>query len=116
MNLESLQENCMSIREQIELNSLPPKERSEVFLRCWVSKEAVLKAIGSGLSADPRDVPIRQVDGQVDLTAVNKWGDALCTVSIVRESPCLGYVGAMAILSKFQHQMKVCSYRLPCSP
>jgi len=32
--------------------------KEEVFLRCWALKEAILKAHGSGLSIDPRDVVI----------------------------------------------------------
>jgi phosphopantetheinyl transferase len=36
--------------------SMPPRERSQAFARCWVRKEAILKAEGTGFIQDPRGV------------------------------------------------------------
>jgi len=43
-----------------ELGSLEGPERDVAFLRCWTRKEACLKAIGCGLSIEPRLVEVGQ--------------------------------------------------------
>ena len=47
-------ERFFSKAENLELSTLPDCERVSAFFRCWVRKEAVAKALGFGLSRDPR--------------------------------------------------------------
>ena len=42
--------------EQAELKAVPPPRRDQAFLRGWTRKEACLKAIGTGLVLDARQV------------------------------------------------------------
>lgn len=48
--------------ERIAIEARPPAEQRQRFLTAWTGKEAVLKALGVGLSVDPRNVAIEEVD------------------------------------------------------
>jgi 4'-phosphopantetheinyl transferase len=48
--------------EQLFLAALPSDLRHRHFLTMWTGKEAVLKGLGLGLSVDPRDVAVHQVE------------------------------------------------------
>ena len=48
--------------EQAELEALPPAARASAFLAAWTRKEALLKALGHGLSVDPRSVSVTYLD------------------------------------------------------
>lgn len=54
---ETAAEGWLSEGEVAALRALPLSERALVATRCWTQKEAVLKAVGSGLSFPPVDVP-----------------------------------------------------------
>ena len=47
-------EQYFSEEEAIALNKLPSTERNAAFLRCWIRKEAYVKARGEGLSLNLR--------------------------------------------------------------
>lgn len=49
---------ALSDREILEFQALPAGMRPLAFLRCWTAKEACLKALGRGLSLDPRRVEL----------------------------------------------------------
>ena len=49
----ALAEQHFTANECAALAAVPAEERDRAFLECWVRKEAVLKAIGSGLSIEP---------------------------------------------------------------
>jgi 4'-phosphopantetheinyl transferase len=53
-DLMPLAERNFSAAEYRDLAALPEAERLQAFLRCWTRKEACLKAVGSGLSIEPR--------------------------------------------------------------
>jgi 4'-phosphopantetheinyl transferase len=85
-------------REYAELRATREQRRPEVFLRGWTAKEAVLKAIGDGLTrpldsvevAFAPDVPLalRALDG--DAAAATSW-------SLTALSAVPGYVAALAV-------------------
>ena len=52
-DLMALAERNFTATECRELLALPEAGRLRAFLRCWTRKEAVLKAVGSGLSIEP---------------------------------------------------------------
>jgi 4'-phosphopantetheinyl transferase len=61
-DLLRLAERVASADERGLLARLDEPERSRAFFRLWVAKEAVLKAQGTGLHADPRRLPLRRLD------------------------------------------------------
>jgi phosphopantetheinyl transferase len=82
---------------------------SRAFYERWVGKEAVLKALGCGLSVSPTEVPLRrdrngvlqvgELPGRRGATADPRGADdgpAACRLAPVR-TPA-GYVGALALL------------------
>jgi len=54
----ALARRCLSTRELTWLEGGDPGSHSRRFAELWTAKEAYLKATGSGLSTDPRDVRI----------------------------------------------------------
>ncbi len=69
--------------EVAELGSLTGDERDQAFLNCWTRKEALIKAVGSGVSFGldrfsvtmlPREpARIRQVDGKPTTWHLHAW-------------------------------------------
>lgn len=55
-----------------EFETLPKKDRAQAFLRRWTAKEACLKALGRGLSLDPRQVELQALTGAVGLARVQE--------------------------------------------
>ncbi len=49
-DLEQIAASFFSRRENMVLQTLPRKQRSEAFFNCWTRKEAYLKATGDGLA------------------------------------------------------------------
>lgn len=60
-------ERLLSSTESEQLRSEPPSgdpaERLRALYRLWVRKEAVLKAVGTGLRLSPRDVDVSEPEG-----------------------------------------------------
>ena len=55
-DLDALRAHTLAPREDRALETAPAREREERFYRCWVRKEALLKARGCGFAVDPREV------------------------------------------------------------
>lgn len=55
---EALIEQCLSDREQRYVRALPAEQRNQALYRCWTRKEAVLKALGTGLLYPPQQVNV----------------------------------------------------------
>jgi len=85
-------------RQEVDLlRSLPGEERLQAFFNCWTRKEAILKAVGTGLAFPldrvavtlaPNDAP-RLVAYDDDPAAPAAWW-------LESLSPAAGYVGAIA--------------------
>jgi len=76
------------------------KERPTAFFRCWTAKEALLKAIGSGISAqlDAFEVPLDEAfEGWIDLSRLRK-GEGQSQCWLERLSPAPKYIAAIAFV------------------
>jgi 4'-phosphopantetheinyl transferase len=78
-------------REAAYIGRLEPAARAQAFARCWVRKEAALKARGSGFAADARSVDTRIEDAQPAIAL----GDGPAFV-IHDAPPALGITAAVA--------------------
>jgi 4'-phosphopantetheinyl transferase len=79
-NAQSLVERYFSPQEQRAFFSVPPEERLNAFYRGWTRKEAILKAIGSGVQAlEDCEVSLHPTEPtklfrlETDLQASEKW-------------------------------------------
>ncbi len=82
-------EVAFTISEREVIASLPADSREEWLLRCWCAKEAVAKALGTGLIEGPRSVAVVAVDLAGERVAIRLAGELarrhpdLSTASIV---------------------------------
>jgi 4'-phosphopantetheinyl transferase len=85
-------ERFFTAREVTALNSLPRNLQRKAFYKCWTSKEAFLKAKGTGLSGEFDEVEISctpEKGVRVNGTIPN-W-------TLVELNPPSGYMGALAL-------------------
>lgn len=96
-DLERLVGFACTAAERRAILAAPEPERLRTFYRCWVRKEASLKAVGTGLSAGPRSVSV----STGPLPAVLA-GDGTGALSL-RDLPLpAGYTGAVALAAPRQ--------------
>lgn len=90
---ENVAERFFSKREVAALRALGASEQLEAFYRCWTRKEAIVKAIGEGLShpLDTFDVTIG-IDAQVERFE----GDDAMAWRLTHFEPAPGFMGAVA--------------------
>jgi 4'-phosphopantetheinyl transferase len=84
-----------------EIFALDAAARDEAFLRCWTAKEAVLKAIGTGLAGSLTTfrVPVVADNGAwVNVPSAKGAASDKCWVQYL--APCEGYEGAVALVGK----------------
>jgi len=84
-----------STQERADFAALGPQEQRRAFFHWWTRKEALLKAVGSGLSLplDGFDVSIAPRDARLAGTRIAELSGAW---SLQDVSPAPGYVGALA--------------------
>ncbi|MFJ9741742.1 4'-phosphopantetheinyl transferase family protein [Streptomyces sp. NPDC101166] len=58
LDVDTVAPVALSDAEFAALNAHPPAERTSAFLRVWTRKEAVLKALGVGLTVPPRRLEV----------------------------------------------------------
>lgn len=97
---------------ECDITCRDPRQRDEVFLRCWTRKEAYLKGIGEGL-AKPLNTFRIALDEQYgqDFIPVIDSAPHHSNWFVRSFTPCEGYAGAVAVNSD---QAKV--HQLPCVP
>lgn len=83
-----------SKREVAALRALPPALQQRAFYKCWTSKEAFLKAKGTGLSGALDEVEIKLVGERVEITA------AVAGWSLAQFDSWIGYEAALVTRSK----------------
>lgn len=62
-DFDQVAERFFTAREVATLRSLPKPQQRSAFYKCWTSKEAFLKAKGTGLSGELDEVEITSTDG-----------------------------------------------------
>jgi len=77
--------------EILLLEAAAPADRSEIFLSCWVRKEAVLKSTGAGLTLDTR---LLDVGATRDAKTLNLPGFPALRVTSLE--PVQGFIAALA--------------------
>lgn len=75
-HLEGMIRRWCAPKEQRRLGALPPERRSAAFLACWTAKEALLKALGSGLQLPPQriETPSPDLPGWHAFTLPSEFG------------------------------------------
>ena len=81
-----------------DLRALPAAGQPAYFFQLWTLKEALLKAVGRGLSLDPRDIRIRLDEG-LNPTLVSA-PPAFIHASLHRFPLENGYAAALAVLAR----------------
>lgn len=85
--------------EVAALEKLPAHLQRETFYRCWTSKEALLKAKGTGLSAPLEELQIALTATGVRITPLaQSWG-------LTEVSPIYGYTAALGLKAS-QHRLE----------
>jgi 4'-phosphopantetheinyl transferase len=82
------------------ITSSTAADRSTAFLNCWTGKEAVLKAIGIGVTStlDSFDVPVDGSEACIEMPADDTSREAL-RIWLTRLVPHRDYLSAVAVLS-----------------
>jgi 4'-phosphopantetheinyl transferase len=96
-HLESIARRYLHPAEADAILAAPPELRYETFLRCWTAKEAVIKAVGTGLtdSLGAFRVPVVDTRGiWIDLPAIGDGDAKRCWLEHL--TPWEGAVGAIA--------------------
>jgi 4'-phosphopantetheinyl transferase len=77
-------------REAQRLRALQGAERTHAFFRCWTRKEACVKAIGTGIRTDLRDIEVG-FDGEARVGVLH-----VQTLNLTAALAVRGYVAALA--------------------
>ena len=88
----ALPAHALTEGERARLEAVPIPERSEAFLSIWTRKEALLKAVGTGLAVDPRLIELDASKGRCstpELGAGHSW--------TLVDVPLPGYAAALAL-------------------
>jgi 4'-phosphopantetheinyl transferase len=88
--IHEVAENFFTPKEAAALTTLPGHLQRQAFFKCWTSKEALLKAKGTGLSGELDEVEIIRAGGQHVRVNANVPG-----WSLVELIACDGYEAAL---------------------
>jgi 4'-phosphopantetheinyl transferase len=106
---DEVAERFFTFKEVTSLRALPAPLQREAFYKCWTSKEAFLKAKGTGLSGELDEVEIILTDEEFVRirSAIQNW-------SLVELSPWESYVGALAV-ERVECRLKFLQWLQPTS-
>jgi 4'-phosphopantetheinyl transferase len=97
---ENIAERYFSVSEVAQLRALPIAEQDDAFFRCWTRKEAIVKALGDGLT-----MPLDRFT--VDITTDTEAGlqasfdtEPAASWRLLPFRPADGYHGAIAVRTK----------------
>jgi 4'-phosphopantetheinyl transferase len=112
VEVESIAQHYFTVAESMTLRALPPEHQLAAFYRCWVRKEAYIKALGRGLSigldhfetlvalhGPPTEVPAKNIapEGSEwwirDIPVSSDYAAALVVEGIMPEVSCWIYEG-----------------------
>ncbi|MER7824711.1 4'-phosphopantetheinyl transferase superfamily protein [Streptomyces sp. NPDC096097] len=86
----------LSARELLDLETVPPRDRPAAYHVYWTRKEAVLKAVGRGLSSSLRGITVSGPDRPAELRHWEaEFGPPAIAMSDLR--PGRGYAAALAL-------------------
>jgi len=96
-DMDDFSERYYSPRETAFLNSLPGAQKEAAFFKLWTSKEAFLKANGSGLTEPLNEVEVSmETDGTLELISIGKVKGQTENWHLEIFNPVPGYQAALA--------------------
>ncbi len=99
----ALAERHFSPLEQAWFRAQPPERRDEAFLRCWTCKEALVKAVGSGLTVPLGEITVAHWEEPPWVTwpsQERRW-----RIQLLQSPP--GYLAALAIPAEISPVLQV---------
>jgi 4'-phosphopantetheinyl transferase len=94
-DLESMAARFFTPAEQADLRRFPPAARGRAFLDGWTRKEAVMKALGLGVSQPPESIDVSLEPGNAMLRGLD--GRPTPDWTLTPFAPDQGYTGAVAM-------------------
>lgn len=89
-----------SAPEIFALEAMAPDQQAPAFYRCWTAKEAVLKALGTGLSLSSRSFTIDYAEpSSLELVSAEWHHTDVSPWQLRGFDPAPGYTGAVAVRS-----------------
>ncbi len=98
--MEQIVERFFSIKEKEAFRALPQSQKREAFFKGWTCKEAIVKALGEGLSRPLDKFDVSLIPGESS-ELIGTEGDArkASRWSIQSLKPAINYIGAFAVNS-----------------
>jgi 4'-phosphopantetheinyl transferase len=92
--LQTMSDLVLHPEEAAAMSNLHGCALQEAFFRTWVRKEAVLKAIGVGFSADPRRIRVGLIESEIQVTHTDDGISSSLYLHCMR--PNKNYIAAVA--------------------
>ncbi len=104
-SIETLADVVLHPKEAQVILALQGAAAEDAFLRCWVRKEAVLKALGVGFTVDPKSVNVGLSGSVIQLDQIAGVAPVLTATpfNLHCTSPAEGYFAAVASRSSSCH-------------
>lgn len=109
----ALAQRYFSPVEQAALRALPPGQQLAAFFYCWTRKEALVKALGEGLSISLDSFDVSVTAGQARLLAWRGPGATSLDWQLVDLEPGPGFAAALALAGEREWQIERWQLKLP---